>query len=144
MFCRVQSRHYSSYLQIWFIESILNTAGAAKSPIYRKHLISSGSERLELVFNAPKLVASFTVQGHPRRLMPLLRQWTIHMYLCCSSRCHLLWADSPQKDADIVWLHDWLDVWGCRWGKWVEVMKGYGDLSDSKEKQNTSRNRFCS
>lgn len=59
MFGRVENWHYSSYLQIRFIESILNTAGAAKSPIYHKHLISFGSEGLELAFLAPVLVASF-------------------------------------------------------------------------------------
>lgn len=57
MFHKVESWRHSSYLQIWFIESILNTAGAAKIPVYHKQLISSGSEKLELPFRAPELVA---------------------------------------------------------------------------------------
>lgn len=111
-----------SYLQIRFIESILNTAGAAKSPIYHKHLISSGSERLELAFRAPELVASFLqFQAHAWRLMPRLRQWTIQMYLCCSSRCHLLPADC------VSWVQT---LWDCmtRFGVWMQ-MRWRGDLS---------------
>lgn len=113
MFRRVESWLYSSYLQIRFIESILNTAGAAKSSIYHKQLISSGSEGLELAFRAPVLVASFAVQAHPGRLMPRLCQWTIQTCFCCSSRCHLLGADCAVR-MQIAW--DWVTVSGCRWG----------------------------
>lgn len=80
----VQKADAPRILQIWFIESILNTVGAAKSPIYCKHLISSGCERLELVLRMPEPVSTFAVQTPPRLRMPQLCQWPFVMHLCNS------------------------------------------------------------
>lgn len=76
MLLRTESWCFSSYKKKQqIIESILNSVGVAKSPIYCKHLISSRSKRLELARDTLMLVWSFCCS----KLTLLLLQWTIQM-----------------------------------------------------------------
>lgn len=108
MFHRVENWCFSSYLQIRFIESILNTAGASKSPIYCKHLISSGSERLGFERRVPGaclwLHSSDSSMACNTSALSMDYSDTFRLL---SSRCHLL-SRYCTEDANCVWLQDWV------------------------------------
>lgn len=108
MFRRVENWCFSSYLQIRFIESILNTAGASKSPIYCKHLISSGSERLGF----EQRLAGACLWLHRSDSSPAPNASALSIaysdtFMLLSSRCHLL-SRHCAEDANCVRLQDWV------------------------------------
>lgn len=86
-------------------ESILNSAGAAQGSIYRKHLISSGSQSWDLVFCV--FVCHYLCKFksiHTWRLK--LRQWTILLFFMLLLQC-LISACCTIARLTEVWARGW-------------------------------------